>query len=76
VILGLGVVTGGIGVPIAGRVADLFGMQEALASLTILLVIGSLVALTLPTGREAARESNLEPAAARVDTPAPSAARR
>ncbi len=51
VILGLGFVTGGIGVPITGRIADLFGMQVALASLTVLLAIGSLVALTIPTGR-------------------------
>ena len=76
VILGLGFVTGGIGVPITGRIADLFGMQVALASLTILLAIGSLIALTLPTGREMARESTIDLAAARVDTPAPSAARR
>src|SRR5215216_4651700 len=52
VILGLGFVTGGIGVPITGRIADLFGMQVALASLTLLLAAASLVALTLPTGRE------------------------
>src|SRR4051812_34230604 len=76
VILGLGFVTGGIGVPITGRIADLFGMQVALASLTILLAIGSLVALTLPTGRETAREAPVDPAARRVDTPVPSAARR
>jgi hypothetical protein len=48
----------------------------ALASLSILLAIGSLVALTLPTGRETARQSIVDPAAARVDTPAPSAARQ
>ena len=76
VILGLGFVTGGIGVPITGRIADLFGMQVALASLTILLVIGSLVALTLPTDRETAFESTVDPAATRVDIPVPSAARR
>jgi FSR family fosmidomycin resistance protein-like MFS transporter len=76
VILGLGFVTGGIGVPITGRIADLFGMQIALAGLTILLAIASLVALTLPTGREMARESTVDPAAVRVDAPAPSAARR
>ena len=76
VILGLGFVTGGIGVPITGRIADLFGMQVALASLTVLLAIGSLVALTIPTGRETARESTVDPAATRVDIPAPSAARR
>jgi FSR family fosmidomycin resistance protein-like MFS transporter len=76
VILGLGFVTGGVGVPITGRIADLFGMQVALASLTILLAIGSLVALTIPTGRKTARDSKVDLAEARVDTPAPSAARR
>ena len=76
VILGLGFVTGRIGVPITGRIADLFGMQVALASLTVLLAIGSLVALTIPTGSETARESTVDPAAVRVDIPAPSAARR
>jgi MFS transporter, FSR family, fosmidomycin resistance protein len=76
VILGLGFVTGGIGVPITGRIADLFGMQVALASLTVLLALGSLVALTIPTGRETARESTVDPATTRIDTPAPSAARR
>jgi MFS transporter, FSR family, fosmidomycin resistance protein len=76
VILGLGFVTGGIGVPITGRIADLFGMQVALASLSILLAIGSLVALTLPSGRETSRELTVDPAVARVDAPAPGAARR
>jgi FSR family fosmidomycin resistance protein-like MFS transporter len=76
VILGLGFVTGGIGVPITGRIADLFGMQVALASLTIVLIIGSLVALTLPADREAAGEPAVEPAPARADIAAPSGARR
>jgi FSR family fosmidomycin resistance protein-like MFS transporter len=76
VILGLGFVTGGIGVPITGRIADLFGMQTALASLSILLVLGSLVALTLPDGRDAARVISAEPPAARGELPAPSGVRR
>jgi FSR family fosmidomycin resistance protein-like MFS transporter len=76
VILGLGFVTGGIGVPITGRIADLFGMQVALAGLAVLLALGSLIALTIPTGRETARESTVDPATTRIDTPAPSAARR
>ena len=62
VILGLGFVTGGIGVPITGRIADLFGMQVALASLAVLLVLGSLVALTIPSGRETARAADASPA--------------
>jgi len=76
VILGLGFVTGGIGVPITGRIADLFGMQLALASLTLLLAVASLVALTLPSGRETAREATVDPSATRIDMPTPSAARR
>jgi FSR family fosmidomycin resistance protein-like MFS transporter len=76
VILGLGFVTGGIGVPITGRISDLFGMQTALASLSILLVLGALVALTLPNDRDAIREVERESAVARGDLPAPSGARR
>jgi FSR family fosmidomycin resistance protein-like MFS transporter len=56
VILGLGFVTGGIGVPVTGWIADRFGMQLALSSLAIVLVAGSLLALTLPSKREVAQE--------------------
>ncbi|MBA2596345.1 MAG: MFS transporter, partial [Chloroflexia bacterium] len=76
VILGLGFVTGGIGVPITGRIADLFGMQVALASLSLLLVLGALVALTIPAGRETEREVSSDRGAARADLTAPRAARR
>ena len=38
VILGLGFVTGGIGVPVTGWLADRYGMQLALSSLAIPLV--------------------------------------
>ena len=76
VILGLGFVTGGIGVPITGRISDLFGMQVALASLSLLLVIGSLVALTIPTESEPGRESGVDPVTARMEVPAPGGARR
>ena len=48
VILGLGFVTGGIGVPITGRLADLFGMQIALSSLVVMLIAGTLLTFTLP----------------------------
>jgi FSR family fosmidomycin resistance protein-like MFS transporter len=64
VILGLGFVTGGIGVPITGRIADLFGMQTALASLTVLLALGSMVALTIPTGRKTERDVVVAPSVA------------
>jgi MFS family permease len=76
VILGLGFVTGGIGVPITGRIADLFGMQVALASLSVLLALGSLVALTIPISDNTVRLSTIDPATTRVDMPTPSAARR
>jgi FSR family fosmidomycin resistance protein-like MFS transporter len=56
VILGLGFVTGGIGVPITGWLADRFGMQIALSSLALLLVAGALLALTLPSKRAVAQE--------------------
>lgn len=74
VILGLGFVTGGIGVPITGRIADLFGMQTALASLAALLVLGSLVALTIPAGRAAARAAESIPSASGM-SPSPGARR-
>jgi FSR family fosmidomycin resistance protein-like MFS transporter len=76
VILGLGFVTGGIGVPITGRLADLFGMPTALASLAALLVAASLIALTLPGDHQVAREVAPAATASRADFPAPSAARR
>lgn len=76
VILGLGFVTGGVGVPITGRIADLFGMQTALASLAVLLAAASLIALTIPSDREVARETPVEPRASRGDLPAPSGVRR
>jgi FSR family fosmidomycin resistance protein-like MFS transporter len=73
VILGLGFVTGGIGVPITGRIADLYGIQIALASLAILLVLGALVGLTLPDGRIVVRAISPVP---RGDLASPSGARR
>jgi len=76
VILGLGFVTGGIGVPITGRLADLYGMQIALVCLVPLLAAGSLLALTLPIERERGQEALVEPALAVSEMPAPSGARR
>lgn len=49
VILGLGFVTGGIGVPITGRIADSFGIQSALLGLSVLAVLAILLALTIPS---------------------------
>lgn len=48
VILGLGFVTGGIGVPLTGRLADAVGIQAALGSLGILSGLAALLALTIP----------------------------
>ena len=76
-ILGLGFVTGGIGVPITGRLADLYGMQIALVCLVPLLAAGSLLALTFRSsgncGQEALRGAS---AGGLRGMPAPSGARR
>lgn len=72
VILGLGFITGGIGVPITGRLADAIGIQAALMSLGVLAALGSLVALTIPREAEiaerpaAAGPSGVAPAGAAV----------
>jgi MFS transporter, FSR family, fosmidomycin resistance protein len=48
-IMGLGFITGAIGVPVTGRVADQFGLQAALA-LQVLVVLATIpLALLLPT---------------------------
>jgi FSR family fosmidomycin resistance protein-like MFS transporter len=49
VILGLGFVTGGIGVPITGRIADLVGIPLALGTLSLLAVVAIALALTIPS---------------------------
>jgi FSR family fosmidomycin resistance protein-like MFS transporter len=48
VILGLGFVTGGIGVPITGLIADHVGISAALASLSLLAVGAAAMAWTVP----------------------------
>lgn len=48
VILGIGFVTGGIGVPITGRIADRFGTPTALMSLSFLFVLAIACALLIP----------------------------
>jgi FSR family fosmidomycin resistance protein-like MFS transporter len=75
-ILGLGFVTGGVGVPITGRVADLFGIQTALASLSVLLVAASLIALTIPSDRDVLQDIPGESVSGRSDVPAASGAGR
>ena len=51
VILGLGFITGGVGVPITGAIADRFGIQAALLGLAVLAVLAALLALTIPSDR-------------------------
>lgn len=79
VILGLGFVTGGIGVPITGRLADLFGMQIALSSLIVMLIAGTLITFTLPaTAVELRADTHASPAelAPGNDGPVATGARR
>ena len=52
VILGLGFITGGIGVPITGWLADAIGIQTALMLLGGLCALAALVALTIPVDVE------------------------
>ncbi|HEV2527777.1 MAG TPA: MFS transporter [Thermomicrobiales bacterium] len=48
-ILGLGFITGGIGVPITGLIADNYGIPAALLIVAPLTLIGTGIALTLPS---------------------------
>ncbi len=61
VILGLGFITGGIGVPITGRIADEVGIQTAVASLSILAVLAAALAMTVPWERLGSRIDEREP---------------
>jgi MFS transporter, FSR family, fosmidomycin resistance protein len=47
-ILGMGFVTGGIGVPVTGFLADRYGMAEALMMNTVLIVLATIVVLMIP----------------------------
>lgn len=67
VILGLGFITGGIGVPVTGRIADAVGIQTAIAMLGVLAVAAAALATTIPWERlgsrfdEAMPETDWEP---------------
>ncbi|MFN8591138.1 MAG: MFS transporter [Thermomicrobiales bacterium] len=76
VILGLGFVTGGIGVPITGRLADQFGIQLALASLSVVLVLAVILALAMPSDREIAQANEPDVLPVRGEMPVPSGAAR
>lgn len=51
IFLGLGFVTGAIGVPITGAVADAFGIQNAMRLLALIALIAVPVALLVPSER-------------------------
>ncbi len=55
VILGLGFVTGGIGVPVTGRIADAVGIPAALGSLALLVVLAIALAARIPNEAGLAR---------------------
>lgn len=48
IILGLGFVTGGLGVPLTGALADRIGIGQALMLLSLLSITAALLALTIP----------------------------
>ncbi|HEU5434330.1 MAG TPA: hypothetical protein VFU81_21840 [Thermomicrobiales bacterium] len=74
-ILGLGFITGGIGVPITGWIADQIGFQDAMFSLSLIAAAAALLALTIPSdARMAARMVSAAPIAA--PNPAVAGARR
>jgi MFS transporter, FSR family, fosmidomycin resistance protein len=77
VILGLGFITGGVGMPITGAIADRMGIQAALALLAALALAASLLALTIPSDRSLAvrmRPLDPEPEDDVPDSASPSAA--
>jgi FSR family fosmidomycin resistance protein-like MFS transporter len=47
-ILGVGFVTGGIGAPITGAIADSVGTGVALGSMTLLVLVAALVVTRIP----------------------------
>ncbi|HWQ12381.1 MAG TPA: MFS transporter [Roseiflexaceae bacterium] len=55
-ILGLGFVTGAVGVPLTGALADAVGIPAALRGLAILVLAGLVLAWTLPDERVNAKE--------------------
>ena len=54
-ILGLGFITGGLGVPITGRIADEIGIQWAVGLLSLLALAGAALAMTIPWERLGSR---------------------
>jgi FSR family fosmidomycin resistance protein-like MFS transporter len=51
-VMGLGFITGAVGIPINGAIADVYGLQKSLLSHVILIVITVGIAFLLPSERE------------------------
>lgn len=64
-ILGMGFVTGGIGVPVTGFLADRYGMAEALMMNTVLVVVAAAIVMIIP------RRAIVDAATAAAPRPAP-----
>lgn len=47
-ILGIGFVTGGIGLPITGAIADSYGFSEAMMAMSVLVLLAALVGTRIP----------------------------
>jgi FSR family fosmidomycin resistance protein-like MFS transporter len=47
-ILGIGFVTGGIGVPVTGAIADAYGFSTAMIMTSTVLLVAALVGLAIP----------------------------
>ena len=61
-VMGLGFVTGAIGIPINGAVADAIGLQESLMTHVILVAATIVIAWFLPSEKEIERYSEVVPA--------------
>lgn len=64
-ILGMGFVTGGLGVPVTGYLADRFGMGQALMMNTTLVIVAAAVVMLIP------KRAIIDPVVAPIATPAP-----
>jgi FSR family fosmidomycin resistance protein-like MFS transporter len=67
-VMGLGFVTGGLGVPINGRIADAIGLQRSLMTHVILVLVTIAIAWFLPREEEmerySVRQHEIQPAVA------------
>ncbi len=63
-VMGLGFVTGAIGIPINGAIADVIGLQGSLTTHVILVLLTIVIAWFLPTEREMEGYSEVVPAVA------------